>query len=269
MKWKLAVTICRAFHTSYRIGMAACLLFLASCVHVSDSPKNTKVDKRAAAQTRVDLGMRYLEAGERNAARRHFLSAMELDDRSVTAALGMALLHIVNKEDDHAEESFKQALSVRSDQSKSLVHFKYAQFLYARKRYNESCEHFQVVSQDLSFDQRPLAVYYTGMCAKLAGNLSAAVGSFERALGLDARLAPAALELAELRFRQRDINGARRYLQLHNSQSKQNARSLLLGIRIARIYGDRDKEASLALMLKSMYGSSPEYARYQREVEKN
>ena len=50
-----------------------------------------------------------------------------------------------------------------------------------------------------------------------------------------------------------------------SSVAQQSSRALWLGIIVSRKLGDLDSEASLALMLKSLYPSSMEYQVYSRE----
>ncbi|MNO62743.1 hypothetical protein D3C76_534240 [compost metagenome] len=58
---------------------------------------------------------------------------------------------------------------------------------------------------------------------------------------------------------------ARGYYQEFLRQGGQNARSLLLGIRLAKVFDDRDTAASYGLQLKRLYPASPEYQAYQAE----
>ena len=58
---------------------------------------------------------------------------------------------------------------------------------------------------------------------------------------------------------------ARRYYDSYSALAEQNARSLLLGARLATIFEDRDKAASLGLQLKRLYPGTPEYQQYLSE----
>ena len=59
---------------------------------------------------------------------------------------------------------------------------------------------------------------------------------------------------------------ARDYYQRYSKMDKdQDARGLLLGIRLANIFEDRDTAASYGLQLKRLYPGSPEYRQYQSE----
>ena len=75
---------------------------------------------------------------------------------------------------------------------------------------------------------------------------------------------PAAIELAELYFEDRVYPDAKKYLDIFGANSRQSARSLWLGIRLERIFGNKDKEASYALALKNLHPYSKEYLEYKR-----
>ena len=58
---------------------------------------------------------------------------------------------------------------------------------------------------------------------------------------------------------------AQRYYQSFMQLSEHSAASLLLGVRLAKIFQDRDQAASLGLQLKRLYPASAEYKQYQSE----
>ncbi|MNE38547.1 hypothetical protein D3C80_1324510 [compost metagenome] len=71
--------------------------------------------------------------------------------------------------------------------------------------------------------------------------------------------------MADLSYLARDFVPARSYYEEYLKQGSQNARSLLLGIRLAKVFDDRDTAASYGLQLKRLYPASPEYQAYQAE----
>jgi type IV pilus assembly protein PilF len=58
---------------------------------------------------------------------------------------------------------------------------------------------------------------------------------------------------------------SRDYYDRFSQLSEQNARSLLLGTRLAKVYEDRNKAASFGLQLKRLYPGTPEYQQYLSE----
>jgi type IV pilus assembly protein PilF len=68
-----------------------------------------------------------------------------------------------------------------------------------------------------------------------------------------------------LSFDDKDYVAARSYYAGYSQQARQNPQSLLLGIRLAKVFEDRDQAASLGLQLKRLYPGTPEYQQYLSE----
>lgn len=239
------------------------VFLLSSCVSNIDTGA-PKVDKQKALEAHVKLGMNYLQKGDRDRAQRSFAKAQELDSRSAEAMQGVALVHQINGELELAEEKFKKALKLRADFSMASIELSYARFLYAAERYDEAIGFLEAASSDINYPSRVNALYLLGLCSLQLGDRVRAIGSFEHALNINPRYAPAAIELAELYFEDRVYPDAKKYLDIFGANSRQSARSLWLGIRLERIFGNKDKEASYALALKNLHPYSKEYLEYKR-----
>ena len=69
-------------------------------------------------------------------------------------------------------------------------------------------------------------------------------------------------------FNEKNYAQSKRYLDQYSRLAPQNSpRSLWLGIRIERIFGNKDKEASYALALRNLYPYSNEYLKYQATLD--
>jgi type IV pilus assembly protein PilF len=88
---------------------------------------------------------------------------------------------------------------------------------------------------------------------------------FERSLRLNSRQPRALMEMAQLSYEDKQYVPARSYYEAYMSLAPQNARSLLLGVRLAKIFEERDNAASLGLQLKRLYPGTPEYQQYLSE----
>ena len=240
-------------------------LFSVGCVSTVDL-SGPKKDPRKATEANVKLGMSYLQTGNRDRALRAFSKAQELDPKSAEAMQGLALVHQLNGENALAEQKFKKALKLRSDFSRSSIELSYARFLYEDKRYSEALKYLEKASNDISYPSRGTALYLIGLCSLKSGDLVRAKGSFEHALNLNGRNAPAAIELAELYLDEKNYSSAKRYLDQFFANARQSPRSLLLGIKLERIFGNKDKEASYALALKNLHPYSKEYLEYKQQT---
>ncbi len=242
------------------------LAFLSACVTTVDQPSR-QIDEKKALAANVRLGMQYLKNGDRDNAIRSFSKALELDSRSGEANQGMALVHQLNGERELAEERFKKALRGRADFSRAAIEYSYGLFLVDNNRCEEAFDYFESASKDITYTGRENALVGMGICAKQMGDMVRAKAAFEHALNLNKRTATAAIELAEMAFAERDYSTSKKYLDQFAASTRQIPRSLWLGIRLERIFGNKDKEASYALALKNLYPYSQEYLDYKNLIE--
>lgn len=236
-------------------------VLLGGCV-TTGMPQRQEVDLDKALQTHVQLGLRYLQSGDsREAARRHFLEALKLGERNPQAHHGLALLYQMDGELDVAESHFRKALRYGDDFS--MARTNYGAFLYQQERYKDALEQFERASEDLTYGRRSYALANYGRTAIKLGMAEEAERAYTRALALDSNLPQALLELAELKFDTGQYSQAKRYLDRFADRNRQVPQSLWLGIRIEKIFGNRDKERSYALALKNLYPYSAEALEYK------
>ena len=240
------------------------LSLLAGCVQTT-YPKSKKVDKEKALESYITLGMAYLDRNDRDASRRNFEKALEIDGGSAEAHNGMGLLYELNGEIALSEKSFKRA--IKEDRSFTQAKVNYGVFLYRLQRYQEAYDFFEKASKDLRYDRRALALAYVGQAAQKLNNGIRAKSAFEHALNIDNQLPLPMIELAQMSFEEQDYSSAKNYLDRYTRIAKPSPKSLWLGIRIERIFGNKDKEASYALALKNLHPYSKEYLEYKKLLE--
>lgn len=240
------------------------LLVMAGCVTTSDSSLR-KVDYAKAEKTHIQAGFGYLRQDDREAARRHFQKALELNRRSAGAYHGLAYLHWAENNLDQAESDFRRALSLQPDFAQARNN--YGSFLFSQLRYQEAEQQFRQVSQDYSYDGRQMALLNLGRTEVRLGKADDAMRSFKQVISINNRMPDPHLELAELYFDAKDYVASRQHLEQYNKLASQTSRSLWLGIRIERIFGNQDREASYALALKNLHPYSAEYLEYKNSVD--
>lgn len=239
------------------------VLCLSGCVTVTDNPKR-KFDKSQILESNIKLGMAYLDKDLRDNALRAFTKALEVDKKSAEAHLGMALIHQVNGEWEMAEKRFQKALKLRADFSMASIEYSYARFLSEKKQYGEALVYFEKASQDLNYRGRTNALFNVGLCLEELGRETQAIASYQHALNINKKYAPAALELAHKSFSVGEYAEAKRYLDTFTQYARRSARSLWLGIRIERIFQNKDKEASYGLALRNLHPYSREFLSYKK-----
>ncbi|WP_226702284.1 type IV pilus biogenesis/stability protein PilW [Microbulbifer elongatus] len=258
--------LAKIFNPAVLAGLLLSLL-LGGCVTTGPGGKQIDLDK--ARETHVQLGLRYLQSGSdnREMARHHFQEALKLGKKDPQAHHGLALLYQVDGELQVAESHFKKAL--RYDRDFSMARVNYGVFLYQQERYQEAKEQFLVASEDLSYNRRSYALANLGRAELRLHELEGAERAFKKALALSADLPVALLELAELKFEKQDYTQAKHYLDRYSDRNRQVPQSLWLGVRIEKIFGNRDKERSYALALKNLFPYSAETLKYQQMMAEN
>ncbi|WP_051687010.1 type IV pilus biogenesis/stability protein PilW [Microbulbifer sp. HZ11] len=242
-------------------------LLLGGCVATGPGGKQIDLDK--ARETHIQLGLRYLQSGSdnREMARHHFQEALKLGKRDPQAHHGLALLYQADGELKVAESHFEKAL--RYDRNFSMARVNYGVFLYQQERYRDARDQFKTASEDLTYNRRSYALANLGRAELRLHELDSAEQAFTKALALSPGLPVALLELAELKFEKQDYTQAKQYLDRFTEKNRQVPQSLWLGIRIEKIFGNRDKERSYALALKNLFPYSAETLKYQQMMAEN
>ncbi len=240
------------------------LFMLSGCVQ-TQGPAVRAVDKQKALESYIALGMAYLQQNNRDASRRNFEKALDIDKNSHEAHNGMGLLYQLTGEIGLAEKSFLRSLSEKSDFTQARAN--YGVFLYQQQRYQEAYDTFEKASKDLTYERRALTLAYVGQAALKLGNVVRAKSAFEHSLNVDDKLSLPMLELAQINFDEENYAAAKKYLDQFNTTTKPSPKSLWLGIQIERIFDNKDKEASYALALKNLHPYSKEYLEYKNLLD--
>ncbi|WP_248797100.1 type IV pilus biogenesis/stability protein PilW [Pseudomonas sp. MWU13-2105] len=237
---------------------------LAGCVSTGNvDPLSTSKGRDEARAAYVQLGIGYLQQGQTEQAKVPLKKALEMNSSDPDANAALALVFQAEGETQLAEEHFHKALSSRPNDARTLNN--YGSFLFELKRYKDAYERFEQAAADSLYTERSRVFENLGLTALALGQRDLALQHFDKSLRLNRQQPRALLEMAELSYEDRHYVPARDYYARFSLLSEQNARSLLLGIRLAKIYEDRDKAASYGLQLKRLYPGTPEYQQYLSE----
>lgn len=236
---------------------------LTGCITTTEGGFTEEASPQKALDTRVSLARQYIGEGNWEAAKRNLVLALQINDDNAEIFEAFALVYQSTGEYELAEENFKKA--IRLDNKFSRCRNNYAAFLYSQARYEEAEEQLDYVVKDTLYSGRPNAFVNLGLCRIKLFDTEGAEEAFVRALAMDRTNQVALLELAQIRFDAGDYATANQYYSTYRSLARQqSARGLLLGIRLAKVDGDRDSEASYAMALRNLYSTSPEYQAYKR-----
>tara|TARA_R110002110_G_scaffold406421_1_gene626513 strand:- start:356458 stop:357225 length:768 start_codon:yes stop_codon:yes gene_type:complete len=238
-------------------------LFSSGCITTKSSVFTEKASPEKALERRVQLARQYIGEGNWPDAKRNLKLAYEIDPNEPEVHEAFALVYQSTGELELAEEHFETAIDL--DRKFSRARNNYAAFLFSQQRFEEAEAQLMFVVKDSLYNGRPMAFVNLGLCRQQLFDVPGAEEAFVRALSMDRTNRIALLELATIRFEEGDATNAQRYYDTYRTVvRKQSARGFWLGIRLARIAGDRDAEGSYALALANLYPNSPEYTAYKQ-----
>ncbi|MGB3623603.1 type IV pilus biogenesis/stability protein PilW [Ketobacter sp. MCCC 1A13808] len=245
------------------IVVVVCVV-LSGCVTETNDPLAQNKDPAKAVKTYVEAATRYMQLNQMANADRTLKRAHEIapDDPAVNNAL--ALFYTIEGEDEQVERYYKKALS--GDQAFSQARNNYASYLYRKERYQDAIDQLEKVAKDYRYQRRYTAFENLGVCYLKVGEREDARKAFNRALQLNTNMPVSTLELAELALEDGDNQLTERYLRKYEKIAPSSPKQLWIGIRLQRRLGDKDKVASYALALKSMFPGSDEYKAYKASL---
>ena len=238
--------------------------FLAGCVSSGgSSPMAGDKGRSEARQAYVQLGLGYLQQGMTEQAKVPLRKALELDRNDPDTNAALALVFQAEMEFALAEQAFRTALNGRPADARILNN--YGSFLFERQRYQEASVQFQKAAADNLYPERSRIYENLGITSLELGQPEAGRQQLEKALRLNPRQPRALLEMAEMAYQDKQYVTARDFYDRFSLLSGQNARSLLLGARLASVFDDRTPTANPGQQLQRLYPGTPEYQQYLSE----
>lgn len=239
--------------------LLCCVMWLAGCVSQVDGAR--QVDKDKSLELHIQLAEGYVAQKNRESARLHVRKAFDINNRSPEATSALAKLYELEGEPELADETYRKALRLKKNFTEA--HNSYGIFLFNSKRYERALEEFEAAAADLAYSGRAEALVNVGRTAAHLGRQERAKAAFEHATVINRELAPAFLELADLNLQLQNYADAKQQLDRFFALGSSSPKALLIGIRLERVFGNRDREASYALMLKNRFPYSREYLEYK------
>ena len=258
--------------SAFLAAAAAAALFLAGCAGApapGDAPSvdtGTMVgevgDPRNRAKLHTELASAYYQRGTMGVALEELRTAVAADPNYATAYGMFGLVYMELRENQLAEQSFERALKL-SPNDPDLNH-NYGWFLCQTKREPESIKFFLQAIRNPLYPTPQRSYAAAGQCSLKANKVKDAEELLGRALKLDPDDANALLQMAQVRYREGNMEDARRLLTRQSRVSNPSAESLWLALRVERKRGERAAEASFANQLRRRFPASPEYQALQR-----
>lgn len=246
-----------------RLLLVCCVLALVACSTTSEVKPlyKDKISKSKEVEARVQIALIYLQDDKNSEAIAELQRAQEVDPNSprMHEVLALSLEKVTDYK--RANTHFKKMLKLDPSYSRGRANYGY--YLMRQEDYVEAYKHLQKVADDIYYPQRAMVYQQMAVCAQLLGKNEEMISNYQKAIAIDRNFAPPLLELAKTEFNNGNYPKAQAYFEQYREKVEQSsADALLLGIKLAIAFQDRNAEASYALVLKNLYPYSQEYLDY-------
>lgn len=230
--------------------------------------KNT-VSSEGAQQAYTTLGLQYLQSGDSVNAKSAVQKALDINSEYAPSYNALGLIFQVEDEIALAEQYYKKAISLEPDSA--MFHNNYGAFLFSENRYQEACVELSKATEDPFYNNRPQTFENLGRCYLKTGRTDVAIHSFERSLKTGGIRPLALVELAELYLMSQNIPKAEEYYSqftglINAKKINHSAKSLWVGIQLARENSKVSLATTYTLLLKNLYPESDEYKKYKESA---
>lgn len=229
-------------------------LTLAACV--PSPPRKAAEQVESPAQAYTNLGLAYLQQGNRKLAVEKLQRALEADPNFPAAHHYIAEAYQQSGQLDKAEQHYQRAAKL--DPGNPMLQNNFGAFLCVRGDYEGAEKQFLSAAKNPRYETPELAYENAGLCAQRIPDAQKAEQYLRTALEINAKLPGALYQMAALNYDKKNYLPARAYLQRHLAVASHTPQSLWLGIRIERELGDSATAADYAKQLKNNFPSAEE-----------
>jgi type IV pilus assembly protein PilF len=219
-------------------------------------------DPRNRAKVHTELASLYYSRGNMAVALEELRIAAAADSNYAPTYSMYGLVYMDLRENQLAQTNFERALGL-SPTDPDINH-NYGLFLCQSGRENESLKYFQQAVRNPLYRTPWRSYSAAGQCAMRKGNLKDAEDFFQRALRQEPDDPQSLLLLGQIRYRQGNMEEARKLVTRYNKLVDPTSESLWLALRVERKLGERVAESSYANQLRRRFNGSREYQLLQR-----
>ena len=223
----------------------------------SDEPPQVR-----RARIRYELAANYYEQGQTTVALDEIKLSLAADPNYGPAHILRGLVYTRLNDLVLAEESFRRALQINPRDAQAQ--HAYGLFACEQGRYPQANELFNQALANPTYSGRSRTWLVQGVCQIRAGQLQEAEATLSRAYEFDPSNPIAAYNLASLKHRRGDHQGAQFIIRRINNSELANAESLWLGVKVEHSMGNDVAAAQLGQQLGRRFPQSAQWAAYQR-----
>lgn len=251
------------------IAIMTTLITLSGCVTTTESSFTKKASPEKSVENYTNLGLGYLQKGRPDLARQRLQRALEINESSAPANDAMGLVWQAEGEPDLAVEYHQRAL--RADRRYTPAHHHMGRAYSQLGQFSNAERHLNVAASDRYYDRRVTAYNELAMVYYRQERESQAVETYLEALRLAPFNVEALVNVSTLLFELQQYDESQRYFDrfdrlAERQQTRHNAHSLWLGIKLAAIAQDTPRSIRFGSQLKQEFSGTTEYRLYQQSL---
>jgi type IV pilus assembly protein PilF len=219
-------------------------------------------DPRNRARVHTELAGLYYGRGSMAIALEELRIAVSADANYAPAYSLYGLVYMELRENTLAQTNFERGL--RLSPTDPDINHNYGLFLCQTGRENESIKYFLQAVRNPLYPTPWRSYAAAGQCSLRKDNLKDAEEYFIRALRQEPNDPISLLQLGLIRYRQGNLDDARKLVSRYNKLVEPTAESLWLALRVERKAGERLAESGYANQLRRRFNGSREFQLLQR-----
>jgi len=219
-------------------------------------------DPRNRAKVHAELAALYYGRGSMAIALDELRIAASADPNYPLTYSMFGLVYMELRENRLAQENFERAL--RLSPNDPDINHNYGRFLCQTGRETDSIKYFLQAVRNPLYPAPWRSYSAAGQCSLRKDNVKDAEEFFLRSLRLEPDDPPALLYLGQIRYKQGNLDDARKLVSRYNKIGDPTAESIWLALRVERKLGERVAESSFANQLRRRFSGSREYQLLQR-----
>ena len=212
--------------------------------------------KERVARTNTELGLGYLQQGDRKLAIEKLQRAIDADADYAPAQHSLALAYQEFGQMELAEQHYRIALKLLPQDGG--VHNNFGAFLCGQGRFAEGDEQFRVALRDPTYTTPATALENAGLCALRIPDFDKAENYLRQALKVDANMLGSLLGMARLQFERKQYLNARGYLQRYEVTAPLPAQGLFVAVQVEHQLGDSPAAQRYMTQLYTQFPDSSE-----------
>jgi len=244
------------------LALLTVLVFMSGCASKQQEDEYDVSKKRKGAESNTSLGLEYMNRGQYEVALGKLKKAIRDDPTYAPAHTVMAVLYERIGEMKLAGTHYRKAVEI--DPADGDTNNNYGAYLCKTGKAEQANDHFIRALDDPFYSSPSVALTNAGSCALGNNDLEGADNYLRGALKIEPEFPDALLNMAKLKFEEKNYLSARAFMQRYEDTATHGADTLLLAYRIEMASNNSRAANKYKLILETNFPESDQAAEARR-----